>query len=235
MPYIQTYVLNMCLKTNNDDATRDRIFDAATSLFAECGIDGVTMRALAERSGANLAAVSYHFGGKENLAVEVFRRVARKSAIYRLAALDAVTARAAEEGRKPSVSEIVAIFVDAYLGMDEPRDGVLLSHFVLKHRAAPNAWTDAVVKEELDAMAQRFIDLLQKAVPALSLEEVHWRYHMMVGSTVLTLSDRGPRNRINRISEGLCSTDETNEMRDALIRFLTNAFSTSDLTSDAVD
>jgi AcrR family transcriptional regulator len=216
----------MRFKADKDEATRDRIFDAATTMFAERGIDGVTMRALAERTGANLAAVSYHFGGKENLAVEVFRKVARKSAIYRINALDAVAARATKLGRIPTVREVVSIFVDAYIGMDEPRDGILLSHFVLKHRAAPNAWTNAVVKEELDTMAQRFIELLQRAAPHLSPQEAHWRYHMMVGSTVLTLSDRGPSNRINRLSEGLCSTDETAQMRDALIRFLTSAFST---------
>lgn len=183
------------------------------------------MRALAERSDTNLAAVSYHFGGKENLAVEVFRRVARRSADYRMAALDAIIARAAEAGCEPRIRDIVAVFVDAYVGMDEPREGILLSQFVLKHRGAPNAWTNAVVRDELDKMAQRFIALLRQVAPHLSLEEVHWRYHMMVGSIVLTLSDRGPTNRINRISEGLCSTDETAQMRDALIRFLTSGFS----------
>lgn len=214
----------MSLIRKNDDDTYDRILEAAASLFAERGIDGVTMRALAERANANLAAVSYHFGGKENLAVEVFRRVARESAAYRISALDAITVRAAKNRRTPTIAEIVAVFVDAYLGMDKPRDGILLSHFVLKHRAAPSAWTDAVVREELDVMAQRFIRLLQDAAPRLSANDVHWRYHMMVGSIVLTLSDRGPSSRINRISEGMCSTEETVEMRDALIRFLTGAF-----------
>ena len=191
------------------------------------GIEGVTMRVLAERSNANLAAVSYHFGGKENLAVEVFRRVARKSATYRTDALKVIRDRAEAQGRAPDISEVVTVFVDAYLGMDEPRDGILLSHFVLKHRANPSAWTDAVVREELDGMAQLFICALQDAAPHLSPTETHWRYHMMVGSIVLTLSDRGPGNRINRISEGLCSTDETASMRDALIRFLTSAFASA--------
>lgn len=215
----------MRLKTRSDDHTVQRILDEAATLFAERGIDGVTMRALAERAGTNLAAVSYHFGGKENLAVEVFRRVARKSALSRMVALDAIEARAASAGVTPTIEEIVAVFVDAYLGMDEPRDGILLSHFVLKHRAAPNGWTHAVVKDELDEMAQRFIKLLGLAAPDLSMSEVHWRYHMMVGATVLTLSDRGPTNRINRLSGGLCSTDETAALRDALIRFLASAFS----------
>lgn len=222
---IQTIVLNMSLKAKSDDHTIQRIRDEAARLFAERGIDGVTMRVLAERAGTNLAAVSYHFGGKENLAVEVFRDVARRSARYRMTGLDAVERRASDSGQPPRVEDIVAVFVDAYLGMDEPRDGILLSHFVLKHRAAPNGWTHAVVKDELDHMAQRFIQMLGQAAPKLSASEVHWRYHMMVGATVLTLSDRGPSNRINRISGGLCSTDDTADLRDALIRFLTNAFS----------
>lgn len=218
----------MRLESKADEATFNRILDAAASMFAERGIEGVTMRALAERSNANLAAVSYHFGGKENLAVAVFRRVARESADLRMAALDVVLDLAEQEGRAPSVEEIVTVFVDAYVSTDEPRDGVLLSHFVLKHRANPTAWTNAVVKEELDTMAHRFINLLQQAAPHLSTKEVNWRYHMMVGATVLTLSDRGATNRINRLSSGLCSTAETNEMRDALVRFLTSSFITPD-------
>jgi AcrR family transcriptional regulator len=213
------------LNIRSDDDTVMRIRDEAASLFAERGIDGVTMRALAERAGTNLAAVSYHFGGKENLAVEVFREVARRSAKKRLKALDAIEARTASLGQRPTVAEIVAVFVDAYLGMEEPRDGILLAHFVLKHRAAPNGWTHAVVKDELDGLAQRFIGLLADAAPGLSLSEVHWRYHMMVGAIVLTLSDRGPTNRVNRISEGMCSTDDTAELRNALVRFLAAAFS----------
>jgi len=42
--------------------TRTRLMDAALDLLAERGEDGVTLRELTDAAGANVAAVSYHFG-----------------------------------------------------------------------------------------------------------------------------------------------------------------------------
>ncbi|HOC93401.1 MAG TPA: TetR family transcriptional regulator [bacterium] len=47
--------------------TRQRILDAATEMFASCGYDGVSVRDIAAKAGVNIGAISYHFGGKENL------------------------------------------------------------------------------------------------------------------------------------------------------------------------
>ncbi|MDF2836236.1 MAG: TetR family transcriptional regulator [Paenibacillus sp.] len=44
-----------------------RILAAAKSLFAKQGFDGTSIRQICEEAGANVALVSYHFGGKENL------------------------------------------------------------------------------------------------------------------------------------------------------------------------
>lgn len=54
--------------------TRDRIIDVAGRLFAERGYDGVSVREITKAAGANLAAVGYHFGGKEDLFGEVIKR-----------------------------------------------------------------------------------------------------------------------------------------------------------------
>ena len=40
---------------------------AAVSLFAELGLKGTSARLLAQRADVNIAAISYHFGGKEGL------------------------------------------------------------------------------------------------------------------------------------------------------------------------
>lgn len=212
----------MTMNAVSPEPTRDRIVDSATTLFAEKGIDGVTTRAVAERANANLAAVNYHFGGKDNLAVEVFRRVARQSAETRDAGLD--RAFAAAGGRPPPLETLIDVFVGAYLDPGNERDGALLAYLVLKHRAAPNGWTHAVVRDELDGLALRFIDALCRACPELAREEVHWRYHMMVGAIVLTLSDRGQQNRIQRLSAGTCTTGDLDALRGAMVRFLTAAF-----------
>lgn len=43
------------------------ILNSAIGLFARLGFSGVSVRQIAEKSGCNLAAISYYFGGKENL------------------------------------------------------------------------------------------------------------------------------------------------------------------------
>ena len=49
------------------DETRNLLLDAGLNLFAVHGFDGVTTRQLARESGANVAAIAYHFGGKREL------------------------------------------------------------------------------------------------------------------------------------------------------------------------
>ena len=77
------------------DDTRESILDAAERLFARDGYAGATLRAITRAAGANLAAVQYHFGGKEALYREVFVRRIRPMNLARAAALDAVESRRA--------------------------------------------------------------------------------------------------------------------------------------------
>ena len=54
--------------------TPERLLDAAERLFAERGVDAVSVRAVNAAAGANVAAVHYHFGSKEALVEAVLRR-----------------------------------------------------------------------------------------------------------------------------------------------------------------
>lgn len=49
-----------------------RLLQAAKSLFAKQGFDGTSVRQICEEAGANVALVSYHFGGKENMFQALF-------------------------------------------------------------------------------------------------------------------------------------------------------------------
>lgn len=55
------------------EQTKDRLLDEAERLFAEKGFHGVSVREITSAAKTNQAAVNYHFGGKKNLYLEVFR------------------------------------------------------------------------------------------------------------------------------------------------------------------
>jgi AcrR family transcriptional regulator len=52
---------------NEDPGTRTQIVEAARHLFARHGFQGASIRAITGRAGANLGAVTYHFGSKQAL------------------------------------------------------------------------------------------------------------------------------------------------------------------------
>ena len=54
----------------------ERILRAATALFADRGLHGVSTREIAAAAGLNIATVSYHLGSKAELYQAVFRRLA---------------------------------------------------------------------------------------------------------------------------------------------------------------
>ena len=56
------------------DDTCEALLAAGRELFAQRGYDRASIRAITGRAGANLGAVTYHFGSKENLYHEVLRR-----------------------------------------------------------------------------------------------------------------------------------------------------------------
>ncbi len=59
---------------------RERLLQTATTLFADRGYEGTSVRAICARAGTNLGAVSYHFGGKRQLYRAVLRRAVEEAA-----------------------------------------------------------------------------------------------------------------------------------------------------------
>jgi len=53
--------------------TRARILDAAERLFAERGVDAVSVRSVLKEAGVNVALAHYHFGSREGLIEELLR------------------------------------------------------------------------------------------------------------------------------------------------------------------
>ena len=62
--------------TENDNQTEDKIFEAATRVFEEKGMDGARMQDIANKAGINKALLHYYFRTKDRLFDAVFQKVA---------------------------------------------------------------------------------------------------------------------------------------------------------------
>ncbi len=59
--------MNEVIRMNQTSRTAADLVTAARELFAEHGYDGASIRAITQRAGANLGAITYHFGSKDAL------------------------------------------------------------------------------------------------------------------------------------------------------------------------
>ena len=62
----------------NDKLTEEKIFEAATEVFLEKGMDGARMQDIANQAGINKALLHYYYRTKEKLFSAVFEMIARK-------------------------------------------------------------------------------------------------------------------------------------------------------------
>jgi AcrR family transcriptional regulator len=64
--------------TENDKQTEEKIFEAATDVFVEKGMDGARMQDIADHAGINKSLLHYYYRSKDRLFSAVFEMIARK-------------------------------------------------------------------------------------------------------------------------------------------------------------
>lgn len=64
--------------TEKEKLTEERIFDAATEIFLERGMDGARMQEIADLAGINKSLLHYYYRSKDRLFDAVFEKVANR-------------------------------------------------------------------------------------------------------------------------------------------------------------
>lgn len=196
--------------------TRTVLLDSAEALFADFGIAGTSVRAITRQAGANLAAVHYYFGSKENLVRAVFGRRLGPLNRERLELLDACVGAASEEQNLP---EIVRAFVSPVLQMmgNDRAGGPEFARLVSRALFNPTDELKAILLEEFAEVIARFTEALAAALPNLPKSEVYWRFHFMAGAMAHTVASG---QLLERYSQESCDLSDIAHVTDHLVQFV---------------
>ena len=153
-------------------ATPDRLLDAAVELFASRGFHGTSIRDIAERAGANVAAGHYHYGSKEGLYVEVLRA---QFAEVRGQLERRGVSRPAPELRRAPRRELIALLeariatmLEMLLGPPPAAHGQLM----LREMCDPTDAMPIIVAEFIEPQVEEMEQLVARLIPGAGREVV---------------------------------------------------------------
>ena len=154
-------------------STKQRLLESACAVFAECGYRGATVAEICKRAEANSAAVNYHFGDKERLYIEAWRK-ALDVAMEKYPADGGVPAEASPEDRlRGRVKSLVC------KAMDDGEVGHLM-RFLIAENSMPSGMVLDALNETVQPLRVEMLKLIRElAGPDLSDAEV-----AVIGSSV---------------------------------------------------
>ena len=146
--------------------TKESLLDAAERLFAEHGLQGVSLRMINAAAGArNASAAHYHFRSRDRLVKTLARRRMDKLSQERLADLQRVEAEAA--GGPPDVHAIVAaVTLPTFRMLLDDRDGgANYVRFLARAAADPTIRFSDLATEQFNYVIMIARTMLRRALP----------------------------------------------------------------------
>ncbi|MEV3974347.1 TetR/AcrR family transcriptional regulator [Streptomyces sp. NPDC050698] len=205
------------------EATRAALMDAAERLFAEQGVEAVSVRAVNAAAGLAPAAVHYHFGTKEALLEAVLLRRGTSVVADISARCDALLT---QEGR-PEPREIIEALVAPYTALLE------------RDRVTGSRWLSIVGQLTLSGNSQsmpssapateRLQTLIHRAFPDADADTLHTAWSLTVEALILLMA-RGPESWFG---EGDQATQTRRALLDFAVGGLTHALDQSGKDSPA--
>jgi AcrR family transcriptional regulator len=165
-------------ETERDAATKAAVLAAAERLFAEQGLRAVSVRDITAEAGVNLASVNYHFGSKDALVFEIFRRRTAELSRERARRLHQAIDR---HGGSPPVREILeALIAPPLIWSRIGHERRTALQFIIRARSEGGEDVREVLRTDVSHL-RPFADALLAARPDLPAEEVYWRLHFTLG------------------------------------------------------
>jgi len=201
------------------DATRDRVFLAAEALFAAHGFNAVSVRDITAEAGVNLAAVNYHFGSKDGLLFEIFRR--RSEELNRTRARMLHEASDAHGGAPPVRAILHALIAPPVLWLEPARDRLIAIQFLIRARSEGTEAMKEALRTDV-TLLRRFADALSEALPRLAPEDVAWRMHFTLG--MIHQNRSAELERLKALSGGEAKVGDVHALIERMVSFAEAGF-----------
>lgn len=163
--------------------TKTKILNAAEKLFALSGFAETSMRQITNKAEVNLASVNYHFGSKKDLTIEVLDR-------YLSQLMPEISDNISTLGEAPKPESVLTCFIQPLLNLENINKGGTICFLRLLGRGYVDVqghlrkYITETYRQELD----HIMSALQSSMPELSEEELFWRVHFSLGTSVFTLA-----------------------------------------------
>ncbi|HIU64676.1 MAG TPA: TetR/AcrR family transcriptional regulator, partial [Candidatus Avacidaminococcus intestinavium] len=149
----------------NTVSSADKILEAATELFAANNYDATSIKEIAKLSGVNSALISYYFGGKKNLYIEVMN----KQAAHLLALIDTVK-------DKDDLNPIQKIHLYTREVVEVQKQRPMQFHLIYRELLSPSGFCSNFVKSRLYRIHQFLYELVAQGIKEGYVKEMTPNY-----------------------------------------------------------
>jgi AcrR family transcriptional regulator len=122
---------------------------------------------------------------------------------------------------KPTVEDALHVFLDTDFDLYIEGDEGLRNYAAFCAQLANTPEGAELFDRHFDPVVLKLIAILKKALPEVSKRDIFWGYHFVTGSFMHALARSG---RIDRLSGGLCKSDDLKAVKARLADFLAAGF-----------
>jgi len=165
--------------------TRAQLIEAALDVFGRQGFQGASTREIARVAGANLAAIVYHFGGKEGLHLAVAEHVATSIGAKigpTLAMVSDHNATNTPQTARAALHRLVGTFIDVILGSAEAEHW---ARFIVREQMQPTAAFDIFYRLLGEGAVTNAARLFSVALQRTEDEDIRIRVFTMLGQVLV--------------------------------------------------
>ena len=168
--------------------TRRQLILAAEKLFAESGIDGVSLRQINIEAGQkNSSAAHYHFGSKDSLILSIYQHRMAHVNERRLITLEKMQS----DRKENSVRDLVGAIVDPIVAeIDADESGRNYIRFMAQAIGHPQLDLVELWRQEHSGGLARALELLRHALPDVPDPLFGQRFGLAFEQIVHSLADR---------------------------------------------